>query len=98
MLLAKWEARVTPRIAKQNAREQEALDGYYSLKEDIGEINKDLAYLPNGTFSKEICDFLCRHSEPLIKEVDEVIGDELNHSIKWNNQMIKYGKVPAAKS
>lgn len=88
--------RFGPVLAENNKREQEALQGYYALLNEIDSYCYDMSYV-DGKFQKTLHDFWQKYLEPLRSQIEEFISDELNHAANLHALMVKFGNVKEAK-
>jgi len=89
--LRKMALRFGPILADNNRREQEALQGYYNLLNEI-----DMYCRDEGKNNPVLEKFWRKYLEPLRAATEEKISDELNHSESLTQEMIKFGRVQPA--
>ena len=89
--------RYGPLLAENNKREQEALQGYYALLNDIDMYCCEKAVNASGKYDKAVEQFWQRYLAPLREQIEEFISDELNHAARLHELMVNFGKIKEAK-
>lgn len=87
---------IAPLLAENNMKEQEALLGYYRLRDHVYNWCREQSRKPDNTYDRAVEEFWIKYCKDLIDDIEEVISDELNHSEKWLKNMVKFGMVKPA--
>ena len=96
-IVRKMALRFGPILAENNKREQEALQGYYALLNDIDGYAYDMAMGPDGKCDPIVLKFWKDYLTELREQIEEIIADELNHAATLHELMIKFGQVKEAR-
>lgn len=75
---------LAPLFAYNNEKEQDALNGYYQLRDTIKDLMDEYPL-----YTKML--------KPMLEQIEEHIGDELNHSYNNLEMMIEVGQVKEKK-